>query len=280
MTFKEFLDQYYTEQTVKSYCYVIEKFKARVKDIDEANYKEILQYISKYKIRSYPQLAALKKYYDYLIDMRVREDHPCKQIVVKHPAKGIQFQDLFTIHELELLLKRENRYSLLKFRNQCIISLLIYQGLTPANLTNLRLKDIDLEDGRVYVKQTPKIRKRLMVLNERQLNYFSRYFKKERPKLNLHDSDRLFLSSRGENISVDALNRILRILKPLFPDKNLNARSIRQSVISNWMNKGQLPLEEVQLLSGQKWLSTTEKYKRADIETDVAKINRFFPNNL
>jgi len=63
----------------------------------------------------------------------------------------------------------------------------------------------------------------------------------------------------------------------LFPTKNLNARTIRQSVIANWLNEHKTPLEDVQLLAGHKRLSTTERYIRPDIEERRDVINEFFP---
>jgi integrase/recombinase XerD len=278
MTFQQYLEQYYTVQTITSYCYVINKLKERYPECDNAKYKDILRYTATYKVRGYRDLAALKKYYDYLIDIDVREDHPCKQLVIKHPSKGVQFQDLFTIQELELLLKRENRYSLLEFRNKSIISLLIYQGLTPANIANLRLKDIDLEDGTIYIKQTPKIRKRVLFIKDKQFNYLQKYLKKERKAIINNDEEALFITSKGKALTVDTLNKMLRALKPLFPDKNLNAKSIRQSVISNWINRERFSIEDVQTMSGQKWLSSTVKYKRTDLEKEIEKINKFFPD--
>lgn len=279
MTFEEYLEQYYTKQTISSYLYVVCKLKREFPDCDQAKYKDILTYIAKHEVRGYRELAALKKYYDYLIDEHIREDHPCKQIVIKHPSRGVQFQDLFSLQELELLLKRENRYSHLEFRNKSIISLLIYQGLTPANITNLRIQDVDLDGGTIYVKQTPKVRKRLLFIKDKQFSYLNKYIKKERKQISREEEfDNLFLSSKGIPLSVDSLNKMLRALKPLFPDKNLNALSIRQSVISNWINREQLSIEDVQIMSGQKWLSSTEKYKRTDLEKEIEKINKYFPD--
>lgn len=60
----------------------------------------------------------------------------------------------------------------------------------------------------------------------------------------------MLLGKLGGPITVDTLNRMLRPLKKLFPSKNLNAKTIRQSVIVNWINEERIPIEEVQLLSG------------------------------
>ena len=63
----------------------------------------------------------------------------------------------------------------------------------------------------------------------------------------------------------------------MFPDRKLNATTVRQSVISNLLNHHNYLIEDVQLFSGQKWPSTTERYKRLNIEDQRKKINLWHP---
>jgi len=51
---------------------------------------------------------------------------------------------------------------------------------------------------------------------------------------------------------------MLHPMKALFPNKKLNPQTIRQSVIANWLNVDKIPLEDVQLLSGQKWMTLSK----------------------
>ena len=66
-------------------------------------------------------------------------------------------------------------------------------------------------------------------------------------------------------------------MKLLFPNKNLNPRQVRISVIANWLNIQKIPLSDVQLLAGHKWPSTTEKYLRTDLVEKRNLINRLHP---
>jgi integrase/recombinase XerD len=63
----------------------------------------------------------------------------------------------------------------------------------------------------------------------------------------------------------------------LFTDRNLNSKTIRQSVIANWLNEKKVPLEQVQLMAGQKWISTTAKYRQTSVEEQRTMINKFHP---
>jgi len=70
---------------------------------------------------------------------------------------------------------------------------------------------------------------------------------------------------------------MLRPLKGLSPARSLNASTIRQSVIANWLNESKYPLGDVQLPAGHKYPSSTEKYLREDIENKRKLINAFHP---
>jgi integrase/recombinase XerD len=73
-------------------------------------------------------------------------------------------------------------------------------------------------------------------------------------------SEKLIVSKLGKPISVDSIHAMIQPLKTLFPDRKLNPKTIRMSVICNWLNEKKIPLEIVQELSGHKWPGSTEKY--------------------
>jgi integrase/recombinase XerD len=106
---------------------------------------------------------------------------------------------------------------------------------------------------------------------------FSKYINEIRPELLRCDTDKLLLTKLGKPISVDGIHAIIEPLKPLFPDRNLNPRTIRMSVICNWLNEKKIPLEKVQELAGHKWPGTTEKYIKVDSFQQRELINRYFP---
>lgn len=277
-TFKEYLDSLYTEQTAQSYKRAVDHFLFHSKNKKHSSYSDIIDYLSQEKpFSSSRDISAIKCYFNYLIETGQREDHPCRSLRSKRKKRDIQFQQLFTPEELELLLTRPVRYSVLENRDKAILSLLIYQALSSANIENLRVEDIDIDLGEVYVRATSRLPRRTLELKPKQVLLLYRYINESRPKLLRNDSNQLFLGKLGSNFGVDTLNRMLRPLQALFPIKNLNATSIRKSVIANWLNVEKIPLEDVQLLSGQKWLSTTEKYIRPNSEDRRGMINQFFP---
>lgn len=284
-TIEQFLMERYSPQTAKSYLFSINHFLKLNPKAKRYKYQHIIRYMEeigkkqvtpKYRVVI---LSAIKKYYDYLVMNGYRTEHPCKllNIKVRH-NEAIQVQDLFSSEELQLLLNRENRYQFIDTRNAVVLSLLIYQGLTSEEIINLKVRDIDLDNGTVYAKASSNLNRRTLELVNRQMIVFSNYINEARPKLLRCDSDKLVLSKLGKPMAdVSSIKAIIDPLKDLFPDKKLCPQTIRMSVICNWLNEKKYPLEHVQELAGHKWPGTTEKYFKADSEQQRELINRFFP---
>jgi len=61
------------------------------------------------------------------------------------------------------------------------------------------------------------------------------------------------------------------------PSKTINASTIRQSVIANWLSVDNKALANVQLLSGHRYPSSTLRYRREDPAEKRKLINQFHP---
>lgn len=288
VTIKQYLYERLAPQSADNYLYTINHFINTHPNAKKYKYQNLVNFLADVRQR-YPKniqtsiriLAAIKKYYDYLIFIGARGDHPCQTLTVKKGAsQSIQLQDLFTSEELQLLLQRENRYRHLENRNKVLISLLIYQGLTSDELIRLDTDNIDLDNGTVYVKGSSKLNRRTLKLDSTQILLFDRYINQTRDEMMkriARKTNKLILNKLGQPISVEGIFAVVEVLGPLFPERKLNPRSIRMSVICNWMNEKKLSLEAVQLLAGHKWPSTTEKYRKMDNLKQRELINRFFP---
>jgi integrase/recombinase XerD len=176
------------------------------------------------------------------------------------------------------MLEREERYADLQQRNQVVVSLLIYQGLHSREIHNLNLSHIDLDSGTIFIKASPKVSQRHIEINNKQYRLFDRYLNEGRKVLIRDDENKAFvLGKLGTRMSVDDIHYLVSTFKGLFPDRKLTPATIRQSVIANWLNEKKLPLEQVQLISGQKWISTTIKYKQVNVDEQRKLMNRFHP---
>jgi integrase/recombinase XerD len=284
-TLEEYLKQHLSASTAESYLYTINHFIMTHPKAKRYQYKNIINYMEsvskkqsniQYRVRI---LSAIKQYYDYLVMAGYRTDHPCKKLNIK--IKGnqtIQVQDLFSSAELQMLMERENRYKYLDVRNNVLISLLIYQGLTSDEIIRLTVKDIDLDNGTVYIKSSVNLNKRTMNLVPRQMILFFNYLQETRLEMLRCKTDKLIITKLGKPITVDSIHAMITPLRGLFPDRKLNPQTIRMSVICNWLNEKNISLERAQELAGHKWPGTTEKYIKVNSEQQREMINRYFPS--
>lgn len=284
-TIQEYLKQNLSQKTAESYLYTINHFLKTNPKANRYQYKNIVTYMEavskkqaniQYRVRI---LSALKKYYDYLVMSGYRTDHPCKRLNIKVKSnQAIQVQDLFSSSELQLLMERENRYKHLDIRNNVLLSLLIYQGLTSDEIIRLNVKDIDLDNGTIYIKASTILNKRTLELVSKQMILFSNYINETRTELLRCKTDSLIITKLGKSMTVDNIHAMIEPLKGLFLDRKLNPQTIRMSVICNWLNEKKIPLERAQELAGHKWPGTTEKYIKVNTLEQRELINRYFPS--
>jgi integrase/recombinase XerD len=222
-------------------------------------------------------LYGVKAWYHWLIQNGKRQDHPCRYLTLKDAkTQDIQLQDLFTESELELLMDRKERYESVRIRNQVIVSLLIYQALRLKEVAQLRLKDIDLEAGTVFTKGMAKTLPRTLKMKTKQIMLFYKYIHEVRSKIIKENTSQLILNLRGGRMTADSINYLVETFKPLFPDRNLNAKTIRQSVITNLL-KQKKDLRIVQVFAGHKKPSSTERYRQTGLEELKAAVMKYHP---
>ena len=287
------LDQYLRERnapsTTKRYLREIELFFCSVENPETANYSQIMDYLGELRAQNKSggivcSLQAIKKYYSYLVAIGVRRNHPAKTINLRDKRnRDIQLQDLFKPEELERLLDRKERYPILKNRNQIIISLLIYQGLTNGEITQLELENINLEEGTIYIKSGRKTNSRTLKLKSKQVFLIMNYLQNDRPKLLENGAQRhpdsvsrLIISKLGTAERGEGICYIIETQRHLFTNRKLNAKTIRQSVITNLLKEGK-DLRLVQAFAGHKYPSTTERYKQTQVEQLKNQILKYHP---
>jgi integrase/recombinase XerD len=285
MSLEEYLKEHYTIKTVAVYSADIENYKANTANTDTAEHKDIVHYIGKLRKRYSNAktvsriLSSIKAYYSFLSHSGQRKDNPAQSIQLRDKQnRDIQLQDLFTEKELESLLERQERYVLLASRNKVLIGLLIYQGFLPTELENLKITDVDLNEGTVYTKGAAKTNARTLKLKTGQIMVLHAYLTEIRPQLVKGSfTQSLLIGARAEPMKgEDITKHIKRSFKGRFTDRKVNCQSIRQSVITNLLKAGN-DLRIVQVFAGHKNPSTTEKYKQSDTEALKTAIERFHP---
>ncbi|QMU66252.1 MAG: tyrosine-type recombinase/integrase [Flavobacteriaceae bacterium] len=289
ITLHNYLKNKYSKSTLKSNLYNIKKFTDYYgKRSEKANYKEVLNYIA-YLRKNYDlspktlrhRLYAVKIYFNYLLEVGKRKDHPCSELFLKDKIdRTIAVDNLYSPEALENFFKNykiKKKKQLLN-RNKIIISLLIYQGLTVKEIAELQLQSINLNTCEIHIKSGYRQQKRTLPLQAKQVLLFFNYLEKDRKKLlkyNLKTTNETFiLGQYGNEINPHSISRIINQNRN--ESQKIKPIKIRQSVIANLLKK-ENDTRLVQVFSGHKRASTTIAYKQTELEQLQNAIENYHP---
>ena len=290
MDLESYLNAHHTPKTASRYLREIYLFFSYFEYSNEkkstqpkaANYQEILEYLGQVRKEKGVQvlkcsLAGIKRYFDYLNATNQRKDHPAKSIRLRDKIhRDIQLQDLFSSSELLQLLERKERYQLLENRNKMILGLLVYQGLTTGEIIRLEVENIDFDKAKIFIKSTSRTNSRTLKLTPKQVLPMYKYVFEDRPKLLKVESNLLVISKSGRVENGEGVSYLVSTFKHLFSDRNLNPRTIRQSVIANLLSSDK-DLRWVQVFAGHRYPSSTEQYRQTEVEALKLAILKYHP---
>lgn len=282
MELENYLQNELSEGTIKTYLYEIEKFKKHYRNPEKISYQNLMEYVELLRKNYNPQsvkrtIYAIKKYYDYLVNIGKVKQNIATNIKIKDGKENpIQLQELLTEKELQKLLEpRKERYPILESRNQIIMSLLVNQALLVGDIERLKIEDLDLKNAKIKVQKTGITNSRILDLKAEQILLFYQYLQEERVKLERQKTSFFLLNKLGSAITKDDINYFVSTYQKDFTKKITSVR-IRQSVIKLKLDQGE-NLRKVQYFAGHKHADTTEKYKETGIDALQTAINQYHP---
>lgn len=269
------------QQHIRHTEYFIEWCKSENLDHERIHYRELLGYVKHLKAQKLHthtvniKINSVSKYCDYLIEEGTREDNPAKNIRIKGATKKV-IKNILTQEQLEELYikynsKTEHYNPIYRFyhqRNSVILSLIIYQGVHSGELSKMEAKDINLNDGTVYVPGTGGSNGRTLPLHPSQIMTINNYFTVIRPILT-PKADELIPGKVYSIIS--HMNKELRKYNPHVK----NALHIRASVIMQWIKL--YSIRKAQYMCGHRSISSTESYREQDLEGMQNQLTKYHP---
>lgn len=302
MTLDDYIRQHYSEKSVPRYARQIEQFKTyNGEQSGQATYIEIIEYLVILRDRKlHPKslrnhLFSIKIYFRYLVAIGQRKDHPCEKLQLKDQInRAIIVENLYSKEVLENLYNNyespkdqrvwAEKSEPSKKRDKVILSLLIYQALTTSEVIELKVQDIDLEEGTIKIRATESPgrrgnRARTLALKSKQILLFDNYIKKHRKQLWRKQKPRkrqdyFILNENGLKLWGSYLNRMLS--KGREKHEIFTPMKIRQSVIAHLLKENN-DLRIVQEFAGHRRAGSTEAYKRTGLEELKSSIERLHP---
>jgi integrase/recombinase XerD len=206
-------------------------------------------------------LGTVRHYCNYLIHEKKRDDNPAAGIFIKGLVRKLP-TNLLSTEEMEELFRQYGIQLNVDGSKKIMFGLMVFQALTVGEILKLQSHHIKLQDGKIFIKGTKRSNERLLELKAVQIPEIQAYLQKNKFK-----EGRLFTEPRKQQVSpVNINNRIQHMfgqLKKLDP-KIINAKQIRNSVITEWLRKNNL--RQVQYMAGHPWVSSTDRYQANNLD--------------
>ena len=191
------------------------------------------------------------------------------KIVIPKAEKKIK--ETYTVEELERLLERPNTSSFSEFKTWAFENYLIATGNRLSTALNIKIGDIDFDNGVIRMSKTKNRRQQIIPLSNSLANVLKDYLEVRGGS----DDDYLFCNQYGEKAS----ERSYQLLVQKYNIKrNVNCTSchaFRHSFAKQWiMNSGDIA--RLKTILGHANLSTTNEYLQMfgqDLQMDFEKFN-------
>jgi len=192
-----------------------------------------------------------------------------ERVLAHDPAQGLEYarqprrlpRNVLTPREARRVIEGVDTTTARGYRDRVILEVLYATGIRRAELMNLAVEDVNLEEGLLRVNRGKGNRDRVAPLGAVASRFLETYLKGVRPQL-LHGqtTEKLFLSWRGRALDRTSLSELVRrhakragVRKHVTP--HVWRHTCATHLVANRAN-----LRHVQELLGHQSLATTERY--------------------
>ena len=275
-SFKDFLklEKKYSDHTLLAYSNDIESFfsflKSEFKQLEneEVNYSQVRYWITKLVDMGLSngtinrKVSSLKAYYKYLVKIEVLKSSPLLNHKALKQNKKIQIP--FSEDEIKAVLELNINNHFDDIRNKLIVELLYSTGIRRAELINLKLTDVDINQNQIKVLGK-RNKERYIPLMKSVQDTISLYLIKRNLLDSIDDKPYLFLTKKGKKI-YSAL--VYSVVKNYFNQASTKVKKsphiLRHSFATHLLNNG-ADLNSVKELLGHSSLASTQVYTHNNI---------------
>jgi integrase/recombinase XerC len=205
------------------------------------------------------KLATLRSFYKFLIKKGVCTVSPLTQI--RTPKQEKRLPKCLDLEQVQKLLDAPGDADVLSARDKAMLEVLYSSGIRVSELVELKMSDIDLNEGVLRVIGKGK-KERLTPIGSQAIKAMQKYFefRNADPRFKMEGDTRVFLNKHGEALSTRSVRRKLdKYLVQAGLDPGISPHTLRHSFATHLLNNG-ADLRSVQELLGHQSLSTTQIY--------------------
>lgn len=270
------LERRYSNHTVDAYQTDLIQFEYFLRDFfnrDTINWqlvtkRHVRQYLGYLvsagikKISIARKLAALKSFFAFLTQQKILEVNPTRTL--KTPKYEKRLPEFLSIQHLEKLMDMPPDGSFEGLRDRAILELFYATGIRRAELIDIRIKDLLLNEGLVRVRGKGE-KERVVPIGSYAKERLEKYLSLRKSYVN-HEIENVFVLKSGEKMYSMAIHRIIgKYLQKVSDIKKKSPHILRHSFATHLMNQG-ADIRAVKDLLGHANLSTTQIYTHTSID--------------
>jgi len=236
----------YSNKTIESYLYFLNKFFNDIKNPENATLDQVKIFLSK-QIDNYSKasqsllISSIRFFYNYIIEK------PEISTKIKTPKKEKKLPVVLTRQEIKNLIDATEFE-----KTKLIIKMLYSTGLRVSELVNLMPKDIDFNQKEGWVRKGKGSKDRSFNLNQDLSQELKNYLEK--------NPDNKYLFSRDKPLTARNIQLILkRLSKKANINKKISPHTLRHSFATHLLDRGE-NLMLIKDLLGHENLETTKIY--------------------
>ena len=264
----------YSEYTVKNYLIDLEQFnnfciQNKIKDIKKIDYQFIRKYLNflyenKYSSKSICRhISSLRQLFKYLELKHIINDDP--MLLVSNPKIEKKLPKYLNYTDLELFLNTPDTTTVLGLRNAFILELLYSTGIRVSELSNIKIKDIDINQKEIRILGKGS-KERIVLFGDVCLELLKKYFNNSRTELEKEPNEYLLLNKNGTKLTVRGIQLIVEnTLKQSSLKYNISPHTLRHTFATHLLDSGANLLSVKELL-GHDSLSATSIYTHVSNE--------------
>jgi integrase/recombinase XerC len=286
----------YASKSIQRYRWSLDVFykwlkMQKIDDIRDVGKKIVMNYfhylVDKkcYSRSSYQGiLSAVKHLFTYLLRNEYILANPFDNLNLSM-VKKYESRNSVSIENMDRLLDSIPEDTAVGLRDKAIFELMYGTGLRISEVAVLNITDIDLNQGRVIVKEGKGKKDRMCPVGNHCLEQLRKYLSHSRPVLlestESEPSDRtaLFLNVKGLRLTISGISQRLEKLKDRAEVKEtLTPHIIRHSFATHMLSNG-ASLKEIKDLLGHRSLQTTVIYTHLNIDMLKKVMKRYHPRD-
>jgi len=205
-----------------------------------------------------------------------------RDYIVSDPSRDIQYakvpkslpRGILSPTEARKIMHAPDTSSVIGYRDRTILEVLYSSGIRKAELNNLKLNDVDYQDGFLRVIEGKGKKDRIVPIGRIACRYLENYIKSARPEL-IKDpyNNYLFLSLKGNRLSKNVIWELIKkYAKKAKIRKNVHPHTFRHTCATA-MLKNKADINIIRKLLGHESLNTTMIYTYLSI-TDLKDVHK------